>query len=577
MIRGQQKAESVSKESRDELLDLPHVIGHGVGLEKVSGKETGRATILVFVDEKVDASELADEDTIPNEIEGVPTDVQVRDTPEGLRRQDQHRPAAGGVGVTGADGGSGTFTGTIVDADGEKVGVTARHVACNENGSSGDPIDQPDGSQIGTIKDLGQLDSDKYDGNIDVATFSPTNTSDISSRMFALADMEAAIQAEIGEWYVEGGKTTGFYGFRVTALDVTTTVTYSGYGGDVGSSVTHNNLIETTNFGGDFAGNSGALLGELSHDGSTFKPVGIHTAGGESAHYFVSCRDIEDRFSAVDRFKPSNDFSQPDVHDSDTYAGNFEAAVFDVEYLGEQNQYRLHCIYANVGGNQHTSDTLELLDSSGDVIASTDYTATSLESGTHTFTISDIYDSETLTISTTDRSHPVRIEQSPEFSVTDFQADSQVAQGNTAIAKVSLENTSRVEGEQDITLTVDGTEVDRKTFSLASGETGSVNLEWDTEGYSTGTYTVTGQSYEESSTSSVEVVEGADTTAGDPGEFGSTSFGTTAFGSGGVEGLAVILTDDNSPVEEGETLTVDADIENTSNEERTQLIELQVE
>lgn len=59
------------------LRSLPNVTNLGIGPEVSNGRETGRTAIKVFVSRKVSKSELADDEIIPETIEGFPTDVEV--------------------------------------------------------------------------------------------------------------------------------------------------------------------------------------------------------------------------------------------------------------------------------------------------------------------------------------------------------------------------------------------------------------------------------------------------------------------------------------------------------------------
>ena len=58
-----------------ELMKKAHVVGVGVGMAKVNGAYTNEMALVVLVDKKVPMEELAPEDRIPSEIEGVRVDV----------------------------------------------------------------------------------------------------------------------------------------------------------------------------------------------------------------------------------------------------------------------------------------------------------------------------------------------------------------------------------------------------------------------------------------------------------------------------------------------------------------------
>lgn len=72
-----ERAQAVQEKYNDMLMSKAHVQGVGVGLAKKGGQFTDEIAIVVMVDEKVPASELAPDDLIPRELDGIPVDVQV--------------------------------------------------------------------------------------------------------------------------------------------------------------------------------------------------------------------------------------------------------------------------------------------------------------------------------------------------------------------------------------------------------------------------------------------------------------------------------------------------------------------
>lgn len=71
-----EKARHVRQAYRDTLMSMPNVIGLGIGYRKVGGQMTDEIALIVMVEKKLPASQLRRADIIPNEIEGVPVDVQ---------------------------------------------------------------------------------------------------------------------------------------------------------------------------------------------------------------------------------------------------------------------------------------------------------------------------------------------------------------------------------------------------------------------------------------------------------------------------------------------------------------------
>jgi len=62
----------IKAEAEEDLLKLPGVTGVDVGYKSVGGQETDVMAIRVYVEEKKDVPE---EDAVPEQIRGVPTDV----------------------------------------------------------------------------------------------------------------------------------------------------------------------------------------------------------------------------------------------------------------------------------------------------------------------------------------------------------------------------------------------------------------------------------------------------------------------------------------------------------------------
>jgi hypothetical protein len=70
------KALAVHRAYETNLLSYPNVVGVGVGLQQVEGRQTGSVALVVLVDKKVPPDQLKAKDMLPHEIDGVPVDVQ---------------------------------------------------------------------------------------------------------------------------------------------------------------------------------------------------------------------------------------------------------------------------------------------------------------------------------------------------------------------------------------------------------------------------------------------------------------------------------------------------------------------
>ena len=71
-----QRAEQVKLRYQADILSKANVVDVGIGLRSRHGKLTEEVAIIVMVTQKQARSELADEDLVPRDLEGVPVDVQ---------------------------------------------------------------------------------------------------------------------------------------------------------------------------------------------------------------------------------------------------------------------------------------------------------------------------------------------------------------------------------------------------------------------------------------------------------------------------------------------------------------------
>lgn len=70
-----EQVREIKERNRDRLMGLPNVVGVGIGRKVVEGRYTDQIAIRVYVTEKVPPERLKNEQRIPEEVDGVPTDV----------------------------------------------------------------------------------------------------------------------------------------------------------------------------------------------------------------------------------------------------------------------------------------------------------------------------------------------------------------------------------------------------------------------------------------------------------------------------------------------------------------------
>lgn len=71
-----EKAQAVKQAYTSMLMAKANVVGVGVGIQRKAGSRTGEIGLVVTVRKKMPRSQLAPEDIIPGEIEGIPVDVK---------------------------------------------------------------------------------------------------------------------------------------------------------------------------------------------------------------------------------------------------------------------------------------------------------------------------------------------------------------------------------------------------------------------------------------------------------------------------------------------------------------------
>jgi hypothetical protein len=69
-------ARQIKQKFESELMNMPNVVGVGVGLRQVEGEYTDEIALIVMVKKKFDEAELSPEEVVPQELEGLRVDVQ---------------------------------------------------------------------------------------------------------------------------------------------------------------------------------------------------------------------------------------------------------------------------------------------------------------------------------------------------------------------------------------------------------------------------------------------------------------------------------------------------------------------
>lgn len=217
----------------------PNVQGVGIGNKIVHRIPTKEKALQVYVDRKVYGTLLPRALRIPQEVEGVPTDVVETGTFRIGRRfppiyQRRVRPAPAGVSVGHMDVSAGTF-GALVREGSDVYILSNNHVLANEDrGKVGDNILQPgrydggrpDRDTIAQLAAAVPLVADEAN-LVDAAIATPVVRDDVAPEILNIGRAKGEAQAEVEMRVQKTGRTTRHTRGRITATDVTLRVGYS--------------------------------------------------------------------------------------------------------------------------------------------------------------------------------------------------------------------------------------------------------------------------------------------------------------------------------------------------------------
>jgi hypothetical protein len=204
----------------------PNVTGLGVGFREVRGKRTEEIVLRVFVSRKLPLSELAPEDVLPREIDGVQVDVaEERQRALSIPAEHQRRHSETRCGISIGNqltGGSGTLGATVFDGkSGQQLILSNWHVLCGRlDCEPGEPILQPGtgGGDGGTPADLfARVLRFRFDEHVDAAVAVLTGHRFCSEEMLGLGHMTSRLGSPtLGLSVSKSGRTTGVTAGRIT-------------------------------------------------------------------------------------------------------------------------------------------------------------------------------------------------------------------------------------------------------------------------------------------------------------------------------------------------------------------------
>ncbi len=275
------KLQEVKTTVEEDLLQKLNVLGLGIGYKEVGGKETTDLCIHIYVEKKIPQKDLPAEALIPDNLEGLPTDVIEVGLIEAQSYTACVRPARPGYSIGHYRITAGTF-GCLVKSrccSGVYI-LSNNHVLANSNNARpGDPILQPGPydrkpcvpRMIARLVAFVPIQFGKGSYNlVDAAIARPVDHRYVIPYLPNGQIPQGTTVARLGMKVFKFGRTTQYTTGRIRGIDVTVGVRYGA--GKVGY---FRNQILTTNM--SKGGDSGSLL--LSSQGQA---VGLLFAGSSA-------------------------------------------------------------------------------------------------------------------------------------------------------------------------------------------------------------------------------------------------------------------------------------------------------
>ena len=503
--------EKVSKEELYDLLDYPNAIRYSFGFAEHGGQMYEEPSIIVWVSEKVDEADLDEDDVLPSDLYGFQVDVKVDDsdsfTPEtvGQRGSEKVRPVVGGHDVSSESDVSGATMGGVgfTDEEGDPVMITNTHVAVGsdveEDEGVGQKVIQPSdrngGSSpdddIGTVKRHGGIPGGT--GTDDVAYVEVDSGVETNASSFAAADFGEFEDPQLGEWYINNGRTHGHL---------------FGQCYDVGSDTSSARFARS--MPDSWGGHSGSLWCRVDDETDTFYPVSVHRAGvtnddpEDNAGVGVPYELMRERFLDVEVDDTTGQPDGSDVVEDDAYheiAPHHFRRTSDGDVICE-----LYTGNSGGEGSDRLQDTGEYIVEAEDgttlfeqKIDNEQYEHTFVEFEFDEQYIDDILTFRTRTVNsdTVNQEYEFGLDHERSSGVRDYffgititDVPSSVDPGSTVDVEYEIENTLSGQGSQDITFRVDSQVEEVNEGRLVFGDaTVSDSFEWQVPD-EVGTYTL---------------------------------------------------------------------------------------
>jgi hypothetical protein len=261
---------------------ISNIQGLGLGEKLTSGHATADLAVKVYVVEKSPLSALSPNERVPEQINGIPTDVEEVGVITALGFQGREKPANCGSSIGHFAITAGTLGCLVALDDGSLCILSNNHVLANVNDASvDDRIVQPGPVDGGTelIAKLLKFKEIRFDGlnEVDAAVaFTSFDLANPEHHSFVIDT--TPIEAILNMPVRKEGRTTGHRLGSVVALEADITV---GYGSKGQAQFTNQIQIRGNRDLFSQGGDSGSLVVEAN----SFQPVGLLFSGGSDSTF----------------------------------------------------------------------------------------------------------------------------------------------------------------------------------------------------------------------------------------------------------------------------------------------------
>ncbi|MBN2147711.1 MAG: hypothetical protein JW726_10000 [Anaerolineales bacterium] len=216
-----------------ELMEIPGVVGVGIGFKETGGRLLDEITYRVYVTEKKPEALLSESERIPATIRGVKTDVLVIERTENLSDNDRYRPVKGGIQIGNGSGYIGTL-GCLAKRNSDDAWVILgnHHVMMHGGKTVADnvKIGQPDYEDCCCCScgEIGVVVNASIGGLVDCAIATINSGTSHVNEITQIGQVRGTSSTVVGEVVRKRGRTTGLTSGTVVDINYPTTSNPSG-------------------------------------------------------------------------------------------------------------------------------------------------------------------------------------------------------------------------------------------------------------------------------------------------------------------------------------------------------------